>query len=309
MSQVKKWFGKNAVVVFLAAIVLSFGFANEIFFTSKNIINVISQMSINALIATGITYVIITGGIDIGVGSVAEARQLDALDLLGRFGKAQFELNGGNILQLAFTPNVDGVVFEERLGESVVDGTVADVEFLYGHTDEGGLDFPMPMEFYPAWLEQFGDNRAAVEEALGVKTQADLDAVNPGGFRGGLVTASAALAEARAATSSKPCFYYYFKRPLPGDDEGAAHSAELYYVFNCLNNNWRPYVGTDYEIANTMNAYWTNFAKTGDPNGEGLPEWKAYDPAAPARLHIEDGIAMEPVEQPAWQRLLIDIAK
>lgn len=71
MSQVKKWFSKNAVVVFLVVIVLAFGLSSATFFTAKNIINVISQMAINALIATGITFVIITGGIDIGVGSVA----------------------------------------------------------------------------------------------------------------------------------------------------------------------------------------------------------------------------------------------
>jgi len=71
MSHVKRWIGKNAVVAVLVAIIIAFGLTNQTFLTSKNIINVISQMAINALIATGITYVIITGGIDISVGSVA----------------------------------------------------------------------------------------------------------------------------------------------------------------------------------------------------------------------------------------------
>ena len=48
-----------------------FGLLNKTFLTSKNIFNLTSQMSINALLATGLTYVIILGGIDISVGSVA----------------------------------------------------------------------------------------------------------------------------------------------------------------------------------------------------------------------------------------------
>ena len=245
----------------------------------------------------------------IGVVSIEEAREIDAIDLLHRMTKAQLDMSGGNFLDLYFTPNIDGYVLEERLGQTVVKGSCSDVEYLLGHTDEGGLDFPMPFEAYPAWLDSFGNARAEIEQALGIESQADLDKINPAGFRGALITASSAFCEARAANSGKPTFSYYFKRPLPGDDQGAAHSAEVFYVFNCLNFNWRPYVGTDYEIANALNAYWTNFAKTGDPNGDGLPTWEPFDPAAPARLHIEDGIAMEPVESEPWQRALIDYAK
>lgn len=70
-NKVKRWFSKNAVLVFLLAVIVVFSLLNSTFLTSKNILNLVAQMSINALIAAGMTYVIITAGIDISVGSVA----------------------------------------------------------------------------------------------------------------------------------------------------------------------------------------------------------------------------------------------
>ena len=70
MGKSKKWISKNAMIVFLLVIIMAFGLTNGRFY-NKNIVNVVSQMSINALLATGLTYVIIIGGIDISVGSVA----------------------------------------------------------------------------------------------------------------------------------------------------------------------------------------------------------------------------------------------
>lgn len=67
----KKWIGNNAVVIILLFLIVFFGLANKTFLKPANLINITSQMSINAIITTGMTFVIITGGIDIGVGSVA----------------------------------------------------------------------------------------------------------------------------------------------------------------------------------------------------------------------------------------------
>ena len=61
----------NAVLIVLLLLVVFFGFSNKTFLKPNNLINITSQMSINVIIATGITFVIITGGIDISVGSVA----------------------------------------------------------------------------------------------------------------------------------------------------------------------------------------------------------------------------------------------
>ena len=61
----------NAVLIVLLILIVFFGFSNKTFLKPNNLINITSQMSINVIIATGITFVIITGGIDISVGSVA----------------------------------------------------------------------------------------------------------------------------------------------------------------------------------------------------------------------------------------------
>ena len=71
-----------------------------------------------------------------------------------------------------------------------------------------------------------------------------------------------------------PAYVYHFTRQLPGDDAGAFHSAELWYMFGTLNRCWRPFTEQDQELSEEMLTYWTNFMKTGNPNSDGLEKWK-----------------------------------
>jgi ribose transport system permease protein len=71
METIIAWAKKNMIIIFLLILCIGFGSVNKTFFTSKNILNLTSQMAINALLSSGLTYVIILGGIDISVGSVA----------------------------------------------------------------------------------------------------------------------------------------------------------------------------------------------------------------------------------------------
>ncbi len=70
-AKVKKLIGDNIVVVVLILLCIGFGLASNTFFSSRNVSNIMSQMCQNALLASGLTYVIILGGIDISVGSIA----------------------------------------------------------------------------------------------------------------------------------------------------------------------------------------------------------------------------------------------
>lgn len=93
-----------------------------------------------------------------------------------------------------------------------------------------------------------------------------------------------------------PAYVYCFSRDLPGEDmpapeggfgdmKGAFHSSELWYMFGTLDKCWRPMEAADYELSERMVSYWTNFAKSGNPNGADLPEWK---PCTKADQHIQE---------------------
>ena len=71
----------------------------------------------------------------------------------------------------------------------------------------------------------------------------------------------------------KPAYIYQFCRQLPGDNQGAFHSSELWYVFRTLGRCWRPMTDADMRLADQICDYWCNFVKSGDPNGDGLPNW------------------------------------
>lgn len=83
---------------------------------------------------------------------------------------------------------------------------------------------------------------------------------------------------------------------LPGPDVGkygAFHTSEVPYAMNTLYMSERPFTAADRRIADVVSSYWANFAKTGDPNGAGLPRWAPYIPSAPQVFELGDRLAGE----------------
>ncbi len=85
-AKIKKLIGDNIVVLVLIALVIGFTFGNNMFFTPNNIMNLLGQMCLNALLATGLTYVIILGGIDISVGSTMAITGIVAAQICLKIG-------------------------------------------------------------------------------------------------------------------------------------------------------------------------------------------------------------------------------
>ncbi len=149
----------------------------------------------------------------------------------------RMEAKDANRSSLMFLPAVDGVVLKETCDEAIEKGTIYEIPTIIGsNANEMGMNF--------------------VTKSL--------------------IRASGEFAEQAKLHGNEDVYCYYFTRELPGDDAGAFHSAELWYTFNTLAKCWRPFNEADYLLSEEMVNYWTNFMKSGNPNGEGLRNWSKY---------------------------------
>jgi para-nitrobenzyl esterase len=106
-----------------------------------------------------------------------------------------------------------------------------------------------------------------------------------------------AWARLQAATGHGAAYYYSFKQrpPFPTgsvyEGWGASHFAELWYVFDHLDQaRWR-WTPTDRKLAKEISEYWVNFAKSGNPNGRGLPLWRAFNGEKDNTQYLGDPIS------------------
>ncbi len=175
-----------------------------------------------------------------GVKTLEEMRALSAekvMELMGPFMSRMMPVTKG----LFLTPVNDGYVLDDDYDALIDKGRIKNIPYMLGTTKDDILTTPEMV-------------------AAGQKTT----------LYDGCVTFSLKQEE----QGRKPSYVYYFTRDLPGDNAGAFHSAELWYTFGTLGRCWRPMEDHDYALADQMVDYWTNFMKTGDPNGEGLPVWE-----------------------------------
>lgn len=175
-----------------------------------------------------------------GAGDLEELRSKTAGEIIASTGKYMEKMlpqtNG-----LFLLPVIDGYVLESGYYETMDQGKIRDIPYIIGTTKDDILVTP--------------------------------EMVQKGEFSE-LYKGTLAFSHKLEELGRNPAYVYYFMRDLPGDDLGAWHSSELWYMFGTMDRCWRPWEEKDYQLSRQMLAYWTNFMKTGNPNGAGLPEWK-----------------------------------
>ena len=147
---------------------------------------------------------------------------------------------------LPFRPCIDGVLLTESMDETALAGKTLDIPYMIGYTSE---------DIAPQLMLKAATDWSLWQEKSG----------------------------------RTPTYVYCFAHDLPGDDmtgdelkgafgdmKGAFHSAELWYVFGTLDKCWRPMTADDQALSDQIVTYWTNFAKTGNPNSNSWPAWQPY---------------------------------
>jgi para-nitrobenzyl esterase len=237
-----------------------------------------------------------------GASSLAALRAMSAADL----SKAASTSPVGR-----FSVTLDGYVLPKSPADILAAGTQAHVPLLAGWNSEENNGRTL-----------FGTNAVTAENFKTVlKTifgaRADkAAALYPSATPEDLMASATDLASARfiafstwkwldlqANTSGKPVYRYYYSHPRPAmiappaaangrvapTPTGAVHSAEIEYAMGNLGTNTVfAWTADDRKVSETMQAYFVNFVKNGDPNGAGLPAWPANTKGSPVQfMHLD----------------------
>jgi para-nitrobenzyl esterase len=212
-----------------------------------------------------------------------------------------------------FSPVVDSRFLTGPVADTYAAGKQAHVPLLAGwNRDENtSLANGMTAEKWKAYAaEQFKERSAESLKLYPADTDAQaLRSAIDYGSDNFIAFATWKWIEAHRKTGDSPIYRYHLELAAPPSKYHpgtfAFHSDDIEYVFGTLDTRpgavWRP---EDRKLSEQMMSYWTNFAKTGDPNGPGLPPWPKYN-KDDALIHLDSTITSGPdTLRPRYEFLL-----
>jgi len=211
-------------------------------------------------------------------GDIATLRALSADEVLARMPSRS------ETLGLIYVPIVDGYVVPDDPAALMGTNNQSKVPLLIGHNADEGLffaaDLPKTVENYRAFVR--GRFPAELVDAVLARYPAATDAqvsVAAPLLDGESRLVAPTVLTARAVSKVSDVYMYRFSRVAPSSRSawgGAAHTSEVSYVFDNTSGDSSQFEEIDRTVSRAMADAWVRFAKTGDPNGGGLPQWPAY---------------------------------
>jgi para-nitrobenzyl esterase len=193
--------------------------------------------------------------------------------------------------QKPFNPVVDGIVLTDDTARVFERGEQHDVPYIGGANSwewNQIADIPLIGKWFlgGALIEGLSDEDIAVFDDQWTRI-----GLSQRWFAEGLFLTSTRYFAKQMANVRSPAWLYhvtYVQTAIRGTVPGAGHGIEMPYVFGQIAEHpeyQRPEAAADFPPSaedlrwgDTVRGYWRNFAKTGNPNGAGLPEWPQYTP-------------------------------
>ena len=240
-----------------------------------------------------------------GCKSLAELRTLPAFMI---FGFLQSMGRGAR-----FSTINDGYILKGSFRDEIRAGKQKEIDYIVGNTSHEGAAFG---EGYRKTAESFnasvnrlyGGHAAPARAIYNVTTDEQAQATTRDVNADGAVYGSQLWARMHAKYGRKPVYLYLFDRTTPDKDgnpswEAAFHSSDIWYVHGTIGRSWRKMGPDDYKTSALEIDFFTNFAKTGDPNGPGLPEWKPFTKESPCTMVINENAHLSTLEEYGYPAL------
>ncbi len=247
----------------------------------------------------------------LGVKSIDEARKLSGEEIYRAYDAqgCMFE---------RWSPTVDGKFLTEDPSDAVLCDHLPRIPYLFGSTIGEGMGTPAAAAL-PSSVEDFekmvrnlfGEEADEFLRICKVKDMRDVVRICQGdAFNIRTIAVRAyCMIQARQKRNG---YFYIFNHDIPGGDQpGAYHGSDMWFTFDSLGRCWRPFSGKHYDLAEQVCAYWTNFVKCGNPNGEDrfgrkLPDWEEYTQENPFVMEFRDKPEREMRELDEAARFRID---
>jgi para-nitrobenzyl esterase len=237
-----------------------------------------------------------------GAPSGASASDLRAASV-GDVLKAR-NWNGGDPPSLGIV--IDGYAFPEMPAATFSAGKAHRVALLLGSNTRDRV-FPLPEDLNKAIINAYGPLAARARDLYDTAPDPLYGTPSEQWNTDTTFRCSTVAQLAWHAAAGNSVFQYEFARVPPGREPvGATHSSDVAYVFGTLDKGIGGPGGpaapnaVDTRLSEQMQQYWTNFAKTGNPNGAGLPTWPQFDGHQRTYMQLTDAgpIAKDGLRRP-----------